>query len=51
MSTASEVISAFERIQNGDWDAYLHRLERLIHQRQRTENYRATQIVGGVTDR
>lgn len=49
MSTASEVFSAFERVQSGDWDDYLHRLHGVIHQRQQTEEYKATLIVGEVT--
>lgn len=43
---AAEAFAAFDHIEAGDWDAFLHRLHGAIHLRQQTEDYRATLIAG-----
>lgn len=46
MSYQSEVFSAVDRIEAGDWDNLLHRLKGAIILRQQTDEYKATLIAG-----
>jgi hypothetical protein len=41
VSRQSEAFSALDRIESGDWDRYLLRLQAAINMRTRTDDYRA----------
>jgi hypothetical protein len=45
-SLGADAYAAFEHIECGDWDRFLHRLHGAIHLRQKTDDYQATLIAG-----
>lgn len=47
MSVESEVFSAVDRVEAGDWDRLLHGLHGAVVRRQRTDEYKAKIIAGG----